>query len=170
MENIKIVDKLGNYLGYQKERHAHLIEGEYANVVHIWIVNSEGNFLVQQRAATKEVDPYLWSITAGFVNGEEESLETVKRELREELDESLQANEIQHVFRLFPKEGCQHIVDVYVLRMDIDLNTIMLQVEEVNDIAFWPKEKILQNITTGVFKDFGTMYEDYFEKVFEVIK
>ena len=170
MEYITIVNKEGKSLGYHKERHDTLIEGEYAMVVHLWIINSKGEYLVQQRSASKEVDPFLWSITAGFVNEGENSLDTIKRELREELDEKLMPNSIDHVFRLFPKDGCNHIADVYILHMDVDLDTLMLQVEEVNDVDYWTKEKILTNKQTGVFKDFETMYEDYFEKVFEVIK
>jgi len=168
MEYITIVDKNGNPLGYHKERHDDLIDGEFAIVVHLWIINSKGEYLVQQRAASKKVDPFLWSITAGFVNEGENSLETIKRELREELDEKLIPNSIDHVYRLFPKAPCQHIADVYILHMDVDLDTVMLQVEEVNDIAFWTKEKILENKQNNIFKDFGTMYDDYFEKVFGV--
>ena len=165
MELIDIVDKNGNGVGYIKERHSHLSDDEYALVVHIWIKNKEGKYLVQQRAATKLVDPLLWSITSGFVASDETSLETVNRELYEELSVIANLDEVSYITRLTPKLGYKHVCDVYLIEKGITLDDIMLQDEEVNAIDYLTKEEILDKVNEGVFYNFNQMYDNYFDYI-----
>ena len=39
--------------------------GEYHVVVHIWLVNDEGDLLIQRRAACVELAPNVWATTGG---------------------------------------------------------------------------------------------------------
>ena len=165
MELIDVVDKNGNSAGYIKERHSHLKDNEFALVVHVWIKNSEGKYLVQQRASTKLVDPLLWSITSGFVASDENSLETVNRELEEELSITVNLDEVSYMTRLFPKDDHKHVVDIYLIEKDITPDDVMLQAEEVNAIGYWTKEKILQKVDEHIFFDFNTMYDNYFDYI-----
>ena len=57
---------------------------------HIWLKNSKGKFLFQQRSKSKDLQPLHWSCTAaGFIgagnNSKVEILKEAKRELKEEL-------------------------------------------------------------------------------------
>ena len=57
---------------------------------HIWLRNTDGKFWLQQRSATKDLQPNCWSYAVGgFVGAgastKEEILEEAKRELSEEL-------------------------------------------------------------------------------------
>lgn len=166
MELIDIVDTNCNKIGCIKERYSKLDNNEYALVVHVWIKSEDGRYLVQQRAKTKVVDPLLWSITSGFVTAGESSLETVNRELEEELTVTTDLNEVSYVTRLLPKEGHNHIVDIYMVDKNINFDEIMLQVEEVEAIDYWSKEEILNNINDKVFYDFNLMYDNYFDYIF----
>ena len=169
LEYIDILDSLGNSLGYKKLRHDKLEENEYSKVIHVWIKNSKGMYLVQQRSKYKKVDPNLWSITAGYINSGENSISTLKRELMEELSYELDESKIEYLFTLYPKKGIQNIADVYVLRDDIDVDQVMAQVEEVQAVCYVTKDEILEGIESGTFNNFNSMYDDYYMKVFEVI-
>ena len=166
MELIDVIDENGNQVGYIKERHSNLCNDEYALVVHVWIKNEDGKYLVQQRAKTKLTDPLLWSITAGFVTCGESSLETVNRELEEELAVTTNLDEVTYVTRLLPKDEHKHIVDIYMVDKNINYDEIMLQVEEVEAIDYWSKEEILNKVNEKVFYDFNLMYDNYFEYIF----
>lgn len=166
MELIDVIDENGNQVGYIKERCSNLGDDEFALVVHVWIKNNEGKYLVQQRAKTKVTDPLLWSITAGFVGCGETSLETVNRELEEELSITTNLDEVNYVTRLLPKDGYKHIVDIYMIDKNINYDDIMLQAEEVETIDYWDKEEILNNVKDNVFYDFNLMYDNYFEYIF----
>lgn len=169
MEYIDILDAGGNNLGYTKLRTDELEENEYARVIHIWIKNSNGLFLVQQRASYKKVDPNLWSITAGFVNANETALTTVRRELMEELSYELDETKIKHVATLFPTGKRNHIAEVFLLSEDIEVDDVMAQVEEVQAVCYMSKEHILESVELGTFNNFNDMYENYYSKIFEVI-
>ena len=48
MENIEILDEKGKQLGIVKTREEVHSKGFWHKVVHIWIINSEGNLLLQK--------------------------------------------------------------------------------------------------------------------------
>ena len=68
-----------------------LKNGEYHLVVHIWVVSSDGNFLIQRRSESKKLMPGEWAATGGAAISGENSFTAAKRELFEEL--SIQSDE-----------------------------------------------------------------------------
>jgi isopentenyl-diphosphate delta-isomerase len=49
-ELIDVLDRNGQPTGKQKTKLQIFNDGDYRNVVHVWIVNSNGQLLIQQRA------------------------------------------------------------------------------------------------------------------------
>ena len=100
-----------------------------------WIINSNGEFLVQQRAYTKPNNPGKWSSTNGLVQLEEDSIDAVPRETEEELGIKIGNNPI-----VLCKEsqiaGEHLVVDIYVTCMDVDINDIVVDKKEVNKVSF----------------------------------
>lgn len=169
LEYIDILDKNGKSRGYKKLRADELNSAEYARVIHVWIRNDKGLYLVQQRSKYKKVDPNLWSITAGFVNSGEEAITSLRRELMEELSYNLDESKIKHIFTLYPTGDKNHIAEVYLLTENIEADYVMAQVEEVQSVCYMSKDQILEHVELGTFNNFNNMYEDYYSKIFEVI-
>ena len=67
MELVDILNKRNEYTGEIKDRKA-LIENEYRNLVHIWIINDKKELLIQQRSFKKKHFPGLWSVTSGCLD------------------------------------------------------------------------------------------------------
>lgn len=65
--------------------------GTYHLVVHIWIQNSNGQFLMSQRAVDRAHDALKWECTGGSVLKGENSYAGAIREVREELGIDLSA-------------------------------------------------------------------------------
>lgn len=61
-------------------------EGKYRLSIHIWIVNDKNEILIQQRSASRKMFPNMWTNTGGACIAGETSIETVFRELKEELN------------------------------------------------------------------------------------
>ena len=61
----------------------------YHLVVHAWIVNSKGEYLISQRSASRTAFPLMWECVGGSVLAGESSLEGVLREIQEEVGLSL---------------------------------------------------------------------------------
>lgn len=57
----------------------------YHLVVHVWIRNSQGQYLISQRAASRPTFPLMWECVGGSVTAGEDSLTGALREAEEEV-------------------------------------------------------------------------------------
>lgn len=64
-------------------------EDRYHLVVHVWIVNSKGEYLISQRSANRPTFPLMWECVGGSVTAGEDSLQGAIRETKEEVGVSL---------------------------------------------------------------------------------
>src|SRR5579871_5231372 len=85
-EYIDILDKEGNKTGESLDgKEIHKL-GLPHRTVHIWLVNSRKQLLLQKRSKIKDAYPSCWDISAaGHISSGETSLEAAKKETREEL-------------------------------------------------------------------------------------
>ena len=66
-------------------------------MVHVWIRDEASDYLVQQRAHDRPVDPGIWAVTAGCVQAGEDSLAAALRETQEELGLTLLPAHLQRL-------------------------------------------------------------------------
>ncbi len=85
LERCDVVDEFGNCTGRIVVRGTELGPGEFYPVVHVWIRDEAGNYLIQQRAWTEVSGPGMWGTTAGYVQAGEDSLAGAIREAKEEM-------------------------------------------------------------------------------------
>ena len=97
MEWCDVVDAQGAPTGRTVARGTALGPGEYYRVVHVWIRDETGDYLVQQRAHDRPTDPGVWAVTAGYVQAGEDSLSAALRETREELGLPLLPGQLQRL-------------------------------------------------------------------------
>lgn len=95
-----------------------LPEGRYHLVVHIWIQNSAGQFLVSQRAASRPTFPLMWECVGGSVVKGEDSLKGALREVKEEVGLSLPPETGRLVHSEVREEGFHDILDVWLFPYD----------------------------------------------------
>ena len=60
-------------------------DGYYHLVVHVWIRNSKGEYLISQRSASRPTFPLMWETVGGSVLAGEDSLTGAIREAKEEV-------------------------------------------------------------------------------------
>jgi 8-oxo-dGTP diphosphatase len=99
MELCDIVDESGNRTGRVAPRGSALSLGEFFPVVHVWIRDEFGNYLIQQRAFDRLSDPGVWAITAGYILAGEDSLSGAIREVEEELGIQLSPSHLKRFDR-----------------------------------------------------------------------
>ena len=99
MELCDVVDEFGAPAGRTVVRDTRLAPGEYYLVVHVWIRDEAGDYLVQQRAHDRANDPGVWATTAGYVQAGEDSLSAAVRETSEELGLRLLPAQLQRLQR-----------------------------------------------------------------------
>lgn len=142
MEYLDILDSNGNKTGEIKPRNEVHSKGYWHKGVHIWIINSNRELLVQRRSPNKDVYPNkLYISVAGHPTSGEEEIESIKREFLEEIGVELDTSKLEYLFT-FSQEVIENdgkfldnqFYDVYLIELDLNLNNLKLQKDEVSEV------------------------------------
>lgn len=160
MEYWDIYDVNRNKTGKIIKRGERLLDGEYHLIVHIWIKNSNNEFLVQQRSENVK-NPLVWSTTGGSAIAGEDSYTAALREVREELGIDLQY-EKGYLFdaEIYEEDDQKYISDTYLYFIDVDVKKLKLQTGEVKQAKYLPMDVIKEMMNKGNF-----FIYDYLDKL-----
>lgn len=174
MEFIDVLDERRNKVGIVRNRELVYKNGDWHKTVHIWLINSKNELLIQKRAKDKQTFPNLWAISiAGHVISGETSIEAALREIKEEIGIDVNPNDLKLIFTIKRiqeyKNGFLHVHDdVYLFKYDLDLYNTKIQKEELTDIRFINYKELEERL---INKDpsFVPFTEEH-EKLFEYLK
>ena len=137
-------------------------EGLFSMVAMIAIENKEGEFLMQKRSKFK-TQPLTWSVTMGHPTFDETNIQGIIREVKEEIGLDVSHCKIKSFWKGFDdrNRGCR---EMFFVKKDVDLNKLVLQPEEVVDVAWFSKNKILTMIEN---QELMPAQIDFFKKLFD---
>ena len=127
MELVDLLNDRKELIGETCERNS-VPEGKYRLSIHIWIVNDKNEILIQQRSASRKMFPNMWTNTGGACIAGETSIETVFRELKEELNVIPNIDNLELIASYKRKKD---YVDVWLLRQNININDLKFNDNEV---------------------------------------
>jgi isopentenyldiphosphate isomerase len=124
-------------------------DGDLHRSVHVWIITPDGSILVQRRAAVKENNPGLWDVScAGHISAGESAIDAGIREAEEELGIALEADDLRYVASLREYSVLNNgtyidneIHEIFIVHRDVDLSSLRLQPEEVDDARLVTREE-----------------------------
>jgi 8-oxo-dGTP pyrophosphatase MutT (NUDIX family) len=132
-------------------------EGYYHLVVHVWIRNSKGEYLISQRSADRPMYPLKWECVGGSVLKGEDSLSGVLRETKEEVGLSLSPNDGSLVCSMIGRvvNGIKFsdIVDVWSFDYDGEVNLRSATTKEVAQTIWMNKAAIKELFDNGELVD-----------------
>lgn len=140
-----------------------LKHGEYHLVVHIWVVSSHGELLIQRRSDNKKLMPGEWAATGGAAISGEDSYTAASRELYEELGISSDKQKLKKLVRIKRRNS---LLDIWFINSDISSDSLRLQREEVAEAKWVSRDELKNMIKNGKFHNYGI---EYFDAVFEKI-
>lgn len=141
MENMEKWDLYTKYrekTGKEHIRGEKLPEGFYHLVVHVWIRNSRGEYLISQRSASRPTFPLMWECVGGSVLKGESSMEGALRETKEEvgldldpkagrlLFTKIRGSDVRYECKMF-----NDIMDVWLFEYDGELHLESATTDEV---------------------------------------
>ena len=141
-----------------------LKDGEYHLTVLGVIGRPDGTFLITQRVMTKAWAPGAWEVSGGAAQAGEDSLDAVKREIKEETGITVSDADGGYLFsyhRENPGEGDNYFVDVYRFIMEVDETDINLQLEETKGYRFATAEEIKELGSQGSFLHYDSIKEAF---------
>ena len=147
MEIRDLYDENKVLTGETIEKGAPVPKGRYYITVLVWIMNKNGELLLQQRVPSKD---NKWATTGGHPVSGESSLDGIKTEIKEEL--GLDASNID--IELINTERTEDdFVDMYFTKWDVNIDNVKIQEEEVQDVKWASREEIERMIANGEFSN-----------------
>lgn len=134
MEYFDVFDKNRVFLNYSKIRGDILKHNEYNQGAEIWIINNK-KILLTKRSINKS-HPGMWEVPGGCCKKGETTLNTIVREIKEEIGLAISKEDIIYLnTKLYKKQ----FVDIFKTNFNIDTKNIKLQLDEVEDARFVSK-------------------------------
>ena len=128
-------------------------QGFYHLVVHIWIRNSKGEYLISQRSADRPAYPLMWECVGGSVTKGEDSLTGALRETKEEVGLTLSPEDGKLVYsvvgRVVNGVKFRDIVDVWLFEYDGPVSLEQATTKEVAQTVWVTKKQIQELFDTG---------------------
>ena len=152
MENFDVLNEMGEFTNEIASREECHKKGLYHKAVVVFIINSKNEVLIQQRSSNKKLWPSKWDITAGgHVDAGEFGYEAVIRETKEEIGIDITEKDLLFIGSTISHNEQNDIInnhfnEFYIVKKDLDIKNIKLDLEEVQDIKWISKEEILKMI------------------------
>ena len=176
-EKLDVYDENKKSLNISKLRDKVHKEGHFHKSVHVWIINSKNEILIQKRSSDRKVSPGFWTISAsGHVESGQKDIETAKRETEEELGLKFNLEDFEYFktykkTKEYPKRNIKdnEFNPIFVVKKDIDTKKLNIDENEVekvklihykelrklikeNKIKFRPDRKKYHKILFNYFK------------------
>jgi 8-oxo-dGTP pyrophosphatase MutT (NUDIX family) len=148
VEKCDVVDEFGDRTGRTVPRGTKLGPDEYFLVVHVWIRDKDGEYLIQQRAPHLQFDPGIWATTVGYVRAGEDSVFAALREISEELGIHLTPGHLQQLGRCRMQS---RIEDLWLAEVSRNSTATPTLGAEVTDWKWVSKLELEQMVTRGDF-------------------
>lgn len=155
-----VYDENRNLTGRFHHRGDPLQAGDYHMVVHVWLRNSKGEFLITKRSPNKGF-PNMWECTGGSALAGDDSLSAAAREVKEETGLTVLPENGRVILS---GKGSDYIYDIWLFQQDFDLADVVLLEGETCDARYATAEGILQMHREGVFVPY-----EYLEEMFQII-
>ncbi len=161
MEYFEVYNEKGESLHKVVERGTKLKKGEFFLVVHVWLQNPFGEYLIQQRAKPTDPTPFQWATTTGIPNVNESLEDAAVRETKEELGLTLDKHELKKCRVITTTQSkYQTITHVYRATIQASLDALKLDGNEVKAVRFVNLKTILAMIDKGGFWDYRKLLND----------
>ena len=151
-----VYDKDRRLTGRTHRRADPLAKGDYHLVVHVWIQNQQGEYLITQRAPNKGY-PFMWECTGGSAVTGDDSITTAIREVYEETGLGVSSEMGSCLLTLWRDDS---LCDVWLFRQNFSLDDVVFQEMETINAKYASAQEIRRMVRDGEFVPF-TYIEDF---------
>lgn len=153
MELWDLYNKNRELTGRDHIRGEEIPRGLYHLVVHVWIRNSKGEYLISQRSADRPAFPLMWECVGGSVIKGEDSLTGALRETQEEVGLTLSPEDGKLIYSIIGRaiNGVKFndILDVWLFEYDGPVSLDQATTSEVVQVVWMTKAQIKDLFDTG---------------------
>ncbi len=146
-ELVAVVDPNGKTI--KKVRRSQLTDEYTWKIICVWIENSKGQVLLQQRSLKKRLGPGLWTCAVeGTVENDDSYLDTATREVQEEI--GLDDFKLIKAKQVLYKAGVgSRLAQGYRIYCDWPIEKFKAQPEEVEQLQWVDKKTVVEGMKQG---------------------
>ncbi len=147
-ELLEIVTRDGSAVGLAERKRCHSDPSLLHRAIHVFIFKTDGNVVLQKRAATKDIQPSKWDTSVGghMIPGETME-ETAHREMAEEL--GITSNTLKHLYRyIWETDRESELIDTFRVIHD---GPYTIQKSELDAAEEWSIEAVDRQLGAGIF-------------------
>ncbi len=159
MEWLQVFDENGIYKDKKILRGDTPLNDDYIMVVYIFIINKDNKILLEKN---KEKD--IWVVPGGHVDTPN-IIDNLKRECMEELNLDISNCNIINIDTL---KNDNRLFNLFLINKDIDINTLVLQPEEVKEVKYFTIEEIDIMINNGTFRSNNIKFIDSLKRYLHI--
>ena len=152
-----LYDENRELLGKDHVRGEQLPIDGYHLVVHVWIRNSKGEYLIAQRSANRPTFPLVWECVDGSVIKGEDSLQGALREVKEEVGVDLLPEKghviLSDIKKIEFGKVVNKIVDVWLFEYDGEVDLSNATTDEVAQVAWMNRSQIKELFDANMVVD-----------------
>ena len=152
-----LYDENRELLGKDHVRGEQLPIDGYHLVVHVWIRNSKGEYLIAQRSANRPTFPLVCECVDGSVIKGEDSLQGALREVKEEVGVDLLPEKghviLSDIKKIEFGKVVNKIVDVWLFEYDGEVDLSNATTDEVAQVAWMNRSQIKELFDANMFVD-----------------
>lgn len=147
-EWVPLVDETGKIVGQAPRSEVHNGSKLLHPVVHMHVINRTKAILMQKRPASKLIQPGKWDTAVGGHISHGETLEqALKKEAFEEIGLENFSAKMYQVYK-WESEIESELVYLFVTH---DSKNFNVHIDEVDEVRFWTKNQIENNLKKGIF-------------------
>lgn len=148
MELWDLYDENRNLTGKIHERGTLIPDGYYHLVVHVWIRNKDGKYLISRRDKSRKAYPLYLECQGGSVIQGEDSITGARREVLEEVGVDL-LNIPGKVIYTKIRKNFHDIMDVWLFEYDGEVNLSLATTNEVCEVKWMSIDEIKEAFEKG---------------------
>jgi isopentenyldiphosphate isomerase len=158
-EYLEIVDAEGEVIGIAPRSEIHGNPSLIHRVVHVLLLNTRGELLLQKRSQKKDVAPGKWDTSVGgHVSLGEELLSAAKREMEEEL--GVTGCDLDYLYSYRHSNPYEtELVSTYRCMYNGTADRISFSREEIDEVRFWSLKEIREILGKQILSE---NFEDEF--------
>ena len=139
-----------------------LEKNELVLAVQCWIINNKNEILLTQRKIEKKYGG-MWEPTSGLVTSGENSIQGIKRELKEEIGVEIEDKDLKLLKTVI---GERTIRDIYIINKNIDIGDIRFNDGEVINAKYVTAEELKKMIDDGEAFEWLRWFLNDYEKIY----
>lgn len=174
----EVLDDNGHKTGRILDKETVHKEQLWHEVANVWIINSQGEVLLQLRAPHVDLNPNVWDVAVGtHVRPGEDPAAAAQRCLKTELGLTITPEQIRHLFNIqsanpIGNDKMHRVLGhVFLLKRDVNLDECTVDPDKIAQLTWRPLIQVMAEVgATDTAATYFPRASNYYPQLFDALQ